>query len=389
VTAEAGDLWARFRRFQERRPQAVPPAAAPAPPCSSGQPAGEEFRLLPGAEALFGSPWPARVAGSDLGPGWGWRWLDLETTGLRGVGARPFAAAIGRRSGDGVLVRQYLLRDLADERAFVGAILDELADATAVVTFNGKAFDWPVLRDRAVALGLGHRWRELPHWDVLFAARRVWGERLGTCELGRLLEAVLGEPREGEPPGDLVPALYQAFLLGDGDAIAGVLRRNRHDVWGLVGLAAALVRLLDAGGAGETDPRVLLGLGREYERVGERERALAAYARCEASSTDLVRRRAARARAALLKRLGRREEAAAVWDAERRGPWPSVEAAVELAKHLEHHRRDPAAALRVVQEALAIPWLPPARRAELERRAARLRAKAARRRGPSLQSYMR
>jgi len=62
-----------------------------------------------------------------------------------------------------------------------------------------------------------------------------------------------------------------------------------------------------------------------------------------------------------------------LWEAERRAPLPSPEALIELAKHLEHRRRDPQAALAVVREALAGPArLDPARREGLLRRLRRL-----------------
>ncbi len=375
-------------------------------------PRQEEFRLLPGVRDLAGE-WPSRLAGVDLGPLVGWRWLDLETTGLHGAGARAFLAAVGRVEGDGVCVRQLLLEDLDREREFVATVLDAFQGATAVVTFNGKAFDWPMLRDRCVACGLTRSWRELPHWDVLFAARRVYGPWLGSCDLGRLSAEVLGEPREGEPSGAVIPMLYQAYLQGDRGALYGVGLRNRRDVCALAGVAARLAGALSGRAEPAGGVRLRFGLAQQFERLGEWERALACYQACaddgprDASSdvrvevpgadppggggawaaargvlgggaAGVTKRAATQAAGRLLKRLGRHEEAAALWERSRRGPVPSLDAAVELAKYLEHRRRDPEGALAVVREAMrAAPWMSDERRADLEHRLARLARKTA------------
>jgi tetratricopeptide (TPR) repeat protein len=411
----AEDLVARFQAFRERaRALAREEAAMAAVPAGGlgAQPlatvgavavdpgaGGGGFRLVPGVGALA-TRWPSRLAGAELGAPANWRLLDLETTGLHGAGARAFLAAVGRLVGDGVEVRQVLLPDLDREGEFLTELLTALEGATAVVTFNGKAFDWPLLRDRCLLAGLGARWRELPHWDVLFAARRLYGGCLGSCELGHLSAVLLGEAREGEPDGAAIPRLYQAYLQGDRSALDGVLRRNRRDVWALAGVAARLAGALEGPPDPEAGAAALLGLGRQLERLGEWERALYCYRvgagpalrgprglppvwpleRNDFAFADsLARREAAEAAARLLKRLGRHEEAAALWDRSRRGPLPALNAAVELAKFLEHRRRDPAAALSVVQEALrAAPWMSAERRAALQHRAERLARKASR-----------
>lgn len=340
---------------------------------ADGVEAWESFHLVRHLGELAGA-WPARLARADLGPPGGWRWLDLEATGLHGAGVRAFLAAVGRVEGDGVRVRQFLLREPAAEPLFLSALLAELDGATAVVTYNGRTFDWPLLGDRCVACGLSARPPRLPHWDVLHAARRAWGQWLGGVELGRLEAALLGGDRAGEPPGPLIPALYQAYLQGDRAALDGVRARNGRDVAALVGLTALLCASL-AGRCRPGDPAALLGLGRTYEWAGEHERALACY-RDAQRGTGAAARAAAAAAARVLKRLRRYDEAVPLWEVQRRGPVPSLEAAVELAKFLEHRRRDPSAALTVVREALrTAPWLSSARRAALEHRLRRLQRK--------------
>ncbi len=377
----SADLRARFEGFRARAGAAgpvpdAPPAggpAAPPRPLPGGVwatvetpdgpvPVRDDHRALPFVSQLRG-PWPSRIAACDLGPVEGWRWVDLETTGL--AGARAFLAAVGRVEGDGLALRQYLLEDLDREPAFLTAVSADLAGGGAFVSYNGRSFDLPLLRDR---LHLA-RLPELPnppHWDVLHAARRLWGEGAGGASLRVLQAEVLGAPRSGDVPGEWIPALYREWLEGDGQALDGVCAHNREDLFALGELAARLAAALADGVRPGMPAPVLRGLARAYERAGDPERAIAGH---------LARggREASLEAARLLKRLGRASEAAPLWDAARAGPIPSVEAAIELAKDLEHRRRDPGAALRVVRETLrGSPWIGEASRRALEQRLRRL-----------------
>src|SRR4029077_3318966 len=99
--------------------------------------------------------------------------FDLETTGLSGgAGTQAFLVGCGWVAGDGAVVaRQFLLTRPSDERAMLEIVRAELARAGALVSFNGKSFDAPLLETRYAF----HRveWARdcLPHLDVLHPAR--------------------------------------------------------------------------------------------------------------------------------------------------------------------------------------------------------------------------
>src|SRR5215212_5908817 len=94
--------------------------------------------------------------------------------------------------------------------------------------------------------------------------------------------------------------------------------------------------------------------------------------------------------AAICKRAGRHERAVQLWRRLATLGLSGCEPHVELAKHYEHRLRDYAAAIAVVEEALAIAELrqlrrqpgAAAERIELERRLARLMVKRGRGRAP-------
>ena len=76
--------------------------------------------------------------------------FDLETTGLSGgAGTLAFLVGCGWFDRDGSFVtRQFLLARHADERVLLEAVAAELARAGALVSFNGKSFDAPLLEGR-------------------------------------------------------------------------------------------------------------------------------------------------------------------------------------------------------------------------------------------------
>ncbi len=77
--------------------------------------------------------------------------LDTETTGLMGgTGVLPFLVGVGRFMDGQFVLKQFFMRDPSEEPAMLEGLADFLAPAEALVTFNGKAFDAPILNTRYV-----------------------------------------------------------------------------------------------------------------------------------------------------------------------------------------------------------------------------------------------
>src|SRR5439155_8666678 len=77
--------------------------------------------------------------------------LDTETTGLSGgTGTYVFLLGTAHIADGELVLRQHLLRDLGAEREFVAAIHRELDAFRACASYNGKAFDLPILRTRVI-----------------------------------------------------------------------------------------------------------------------------------------------------------------------------------------------------------------------------------------------
>ncbi len=282
--------------------------------------------------------------------------LDTETTGLGlGTGTYVFLVGCGFFEGDDFITRQYFLRDLDEEPAFLAALQADLERFEAVVTFNGKAFDLPLLENRFV---LARRRPRLPadrHLDLRHAAARLWRERLASCSLSSLEAGVLGFARYGDVPGELIPLLYFDYLRsGDARIVEPVFVHNRHDILSLTALtvkAAALVA--DPLGDVASDPADRFSLARLLERLGRLEDSLACYELAMAACPPpLTRERAARHLARLYKRIGRLEQAVGIWQRLVAEPGWTIHPYVELAKYYEHRVRDYDRAIAVVRAAL-------------------------------------
>jgi uncharacterized protein YprB with RNaseH-like and TPR domain len=166
--------------------------------------------------------------------------LDTETTGLSSAaGACVFVVGIGFFEG-GFRLEQYVMRSPGEETAMLGAAAARLAGCPRMVTFNGRAFDWPLLMDCWRRAGLQPP-TEPPHLDLLLAARRQWRRRLPSCSLSSLEYHLLKVEREHDVPGHKMPELYWMHQQsGDGRLLRLALEHNATDILSLVTLAGYL-----------------------------------------------------------------------------------------------------------------------------------------------------
>jgi len=269
--------------------------------------------------------------------------LDTETTGLAGgTGTYAFLVGVGRFEGDHFHLAQFFMRDPDEEPALLLALEQFLAPCQALVTFNGKAFDIPLLNTRYIMQGWQTPYRENAHVDLLPLARRLWRNRLPSRTLGNLEVQILGVSRaEEDIPGWMIPQLYIDYLRsGDSRPLKGVFYHNAMDVLSLAALlnhtAGMLAQPLDGTIEHAAD---LLSLARVYEDLGEISLASEIY-HCLLDQ-ELSREHILEAlnRLALIhKRQGDLSSAIPLW--EKAAELEHIEACVELAKYYEHRCYD-------------------------------------------------
>jgi Predicted exonuclease len=304
-------------------------------------------------------------------------YVDTETTGLSGgAGTYVFAAAVARPIDCGLRVAQVFLPQPGMEAAFLHTLQAEIAPALAVATFNGSSFDLPVLRTRWVMARMPGELACPAHVDLLTLVRALYRHRLESCNLRSVEERLLGYERDDPIASALVPDAYFDYLRTDmNPLLEAALEHNRLDVISLVHLHSRLLARLRGGDAG-MDAADWLALGRHRFRRGSRAdgwRALrnaTAFAKGEAAAT---------AGLLLSRRLVRRGSIAA---ADRLLDWLESHATADMrvsiarARLLEWRKRDPLAALNVVEGARR---RMPEEAELLESRLVRLRRKARKR----------
>jgi len=223
--------------------------------------------------------------------------LDTETTGLSsGTGTYVFLLGTARIVDGELVLRQHLLQHLGGERAFVEAIHRELGAFRACASYNGKAFDLPILRTRIVLALRGELAVDESHLDLLHPARRLWRDRFGSTTLRQLEASVLDEPRGNDDiAGSLIPDRYFHYLrTRDERIIEPVMRHNARDVISLVRITDRVARaVMDArrGRVPDHAPAAL-ALARIFERHGEGDPAYWCYESAYVEGDPTIRVRA-------------------------------------------------------------------------------------------------
>lgn len=295
--------------------------------------------------------------------------LDTETTGLGGAGAIPFLVGIGHfDTGGQFVVRQFFLRDPSEEDAMLGYLHDTIAPESGLVTFNGRAFDVPLLAGRYMLARRSTHVNRLPNLDLLAPARRLWKRRLPSCALSALEADILGiERTHADVAGQFIPWMYQQYLqTGDAHDMARVFYHNEQDILSMVVLAVILTRAFGQPDAPDMHIEDRISLARWYESRGMPAESEAAYRIAAEEAPDVEARQAALiGYAGLLKRLDRRDEAVGLWEylADLK---LDIDGHEELAKYYEWHAGNLAEAVRWTETgiALAESWRPGLRRSE-------------------------
>jgi uncharacterized protein YprB with RNaseH-like and TPR domain len=360
--------------------------------------------------------------------------IDTETTGLGGgAGVYCFMVGVGTfepyqplvpdqrpaapepgAPATHFVVRQFFMRNPAEEGALLIALAELLASYEMTVTFNGRSFDLPLLRMRYTqnrrCLPLDHDAALLqadrPHLDLLMPARKVWRRRLQSCRLINLEQMILGLQRsEDDVPGHLIPELYQHYVqTGHAEAMRRVFYHNHEDIVTMVALADHLSRAFGDITASVTPPSSSssppamtaatptsaavtgmdwAGLGRAHERAGDFTQAEAAYTRAlESVRNPGDRGEIFHALGEIYKRQGQWTQAAETWQSWITSiPGSDPTPFVELAKYCEWEIHDlsqaemwTAWALHNLQKAHPAARNPTAQR-DLEHRLARIQRK--------------
>jgi uncharacterized protein len=315
--------------------------------------------------------------------------LDLETTGLsNGTGTVPFLVGLGYYRDERFKVTQFFLNEMAEEERLVrelDAFVREMG-FRSLVTYNGKAFDVPLVETRFALHRMPCPLRGMPHLDFLFSARSLWQHKYDSCRLFHLAQQIVQAERSEDIPGAEVPLRYFQYIRsGDFSLIDPILYHNQEDLLSLLGVVVAGAVLVDrhraAAARGEGDPMDLYGVAKLFERAGDTatsavllEKALAGGRGLSAEVSIVARKKLSHH----FKKNKDWDKALPFWQEMAAGE--EVDCFRELAIYFEHTAKDLDEALRVATEGLALSkGKAPAAERDFEKRVARLKTKAAKR----------
>ena len=266
-----------------------------------------------------------------------WCYLDTETTGLAGgCGTLAFMVGIARwRKPGHVELRQWVLASFAAEPAMLDAVTAELAGSPVVVSYNGRAFDMPLLQTRTRM----HRVETGPaqisgmaQLDLMHAVRRLYRDAWPDCRLQTAERRLLGLTRIDDLPGAEAPYAWRQWIgAGQVEPLRRVLDHNAQDIRSLALLHRRLPDLYAGHGL---PPESVPVVARAWLRSGQPERAYRLL--CEARAS--LSRDGQLMLAALCRRRGEWASAESIWlDLFRQG---DRDAALALSKYNEHRRHD-------------------------------------------------
>ncbi|AZV51174.1 ribonuclease H-like domain-containing protein [Bacillus halotolerans] len=282
--------------------------------------------------------------------------FDTETTGLGGgAGNTIFLLGHARVYKDRVVIKQHLLPKPGNEVALYQSFLSEV-DITSLVTYNGKAFDWPqvktrhtLIRDRVPKLP------EFGHFDLLHGARRLWKHKMERVSLGSVEKEELGVRRKEDTPGYLAPMLYFHFIKAqEPDLLKGVLHHNEMDVLSLISLYIHMSKKILSASDMPKEHNEAYAMAKWFMAHKETGQAVNQLERLKEKSFE-NKDRALLDLSMLYKKQNRLEDAVPLWEKLSHSQHQKCRytSAIELAKYFEHKKKEFGKALHTAEQLLA------------------------------------
>ncbi|MGX8693563.1 MAG: ribonuclease H-like domain-containing protein [Methanobrevibacter sp.] len=168
------------------------------------------------------------------------KFMDIETKGLSNVPV--ILIGVAEIKGKYIICSQYFLRNYSEEDAVLEAYLSHLDEDSVHVTFNGKSFDVPFIKNRCTYNRISAN-LDLPHLDLMHFAKNLWRDELPNCKLQTIEREFFGIERQDDVPGQYIPEYYDTYLSENNiGPIVPIIEHNRQDI---ISLAAFLEKMYE------------------------------------------------------------------------------------------------------------------------------------------------
>lgn len=280
--------------------------------------------------------------------------FDTETTGLGGgAGNTIFILGYASVTDHEVILKQHFLPEPGMEVPLYYSFLENI-NYTTLVTYNGKAFDWPQVKTRHTLIR--DHLPKLPsfgHFDLYHASRRLWKTKMDKVKLVNVEKEILQFERQDDIPGYLAPMIYFDYVdRKNPEGVIEILKHNENDILSLITLYTHLtLQILQTDPMQSNEEKLLIGKWFDY--IGEEKKAIETYSLI-AEEDNLE---AKYELAYKLKRRREYESAKQLWtEVAFYGDGNNIQqqAYIELAKLMEHQFKDYQLAIEYVRKAIAL-----------------------------------
>ena len=168
------------------------------------------------------------------------KFMAIETKGLSNVPI--ILIGVAEIKGKDIIASQYFLRNYAEEPNILEAYLNHLDEDSVHVTFNGKSFDVPFIKNRCRYNRIECK-LDLPHLDLMYFAKNLWKDTLPNCQLQTIEKEIFGIERQDDVPGQYIPGYYDTYLSQNNiGPIVPIIEHNAQDI---ISLASFLNKMYE------------------------------------------------------------------------------------------------------------------------------------------------
>lgn len=159
-------------------------------------------------------------------------YFDIETLGLS---YKPvIVIGLAEYKNFQLNTYQYVVTNINEESSVLHCFQEHLKGKRAMVTYNGKNFDVPYVKERFNHYGI-ESFQEIPNFDLLFFTRKAWRNAMPNCKLGTVEKYQLDIDRKEDIPGALVPDFYYTYYTrGNPGPLKTIVEHNRQDIISMV-----------------------------------------------------------------------------------------------------------------------------------------------------------
>jgi len=279
--------------------------------------------------------------------------FDLETTGLAGgTGTYPFLMGFGTFEEHGIRIYQYLLPEFGREISAYIDLMKIWTEKSTLLSYNGKSFDYPLLRNRLILNRMDNPFVEYRHLDLLHLARRLWKSVLPSCSLGTVEKRIFNFNRWRDIEGSQIPQAYFAFLqTSDTSDIKRIIDHNQLDIVSLARLLFYLDQIENSELNSNFPDREKISMFNIAVNISDLSR-IEPIINSFASENKKIPNKSLKSYSILLKRKDKWQKAIEIWQKFIENGDEIMFSCEELAKYYEHREKNIERAINYTKRAI-------------------------------------